>query len=177
MKTKYHSSQIALHWLMLLLVIITYAAMELRGFTPRGSSARALMSATHYSCGVAVWGLMILRVVIRFIYPTPPITPQPGRLVSIASHAVHGFLYLMFLALPLLGVLSMYYRGIEWSAFGIAMPVAVETHDDMAHTLKEIHELLANLGYFLVGIHAIAALYHHYVVRDDTLLRMMPGKK
>lgn len=177
MKTKYHSSQIALHWLVLLLVIITYAAMELRGFTARGSSARALMSTVHYSCGVAVWALMILRIAVRLIYPTPPITPQPGRLVSIASHAAHGFLYLMFLALPLLGILAMYYRGIDWSIFGISMPIAAEANDDITHTLKEIHELLANAGYFLIGLHAIAALYHHYVVRDDTLLRMMPNKK
>ncbi|ADM99677.1 cytochrome b561 [Dickeya dadantii 3937] len=177
MKTKYHSSQIVLHWLVLLLVIVTYAAMELRGFAPRGSSARALMSTIHYSCGVSVWVLMILRVVQRFRHPTPPITPPPGRLLVIASHAVHGFLYLMFLALPVLGVLGMYYRGADWSIFGIAMPFAAESNEDIKQILLNIHELIANAGYFLVGLHAVAALYHHYVVRDDTLLRMMPDKK
>ncbi|WP_407321686.1 cytochrome b561 [Dickeya ananatis] len=177
MKTKYHSSQILLHWLAFLLVVATYAAMELRGFAPRGSSARTLMSTIHYSCGVSVWVLMILRVVQRFRHATPPITPQPDRLMMIASHAVHGFLYLMFLALPVLGVVGMYYRGDAWSVFGIAMPFAADPNDDIRHTLLSIHELIANAGYFLVGLHAVAALYHHYVVRDNTLLRMMPNKK
>ncbi len=95
----------------------------------------------------------------------------------IASHAVHGFIYLMFLALPVLGVLGMYYRGADWSVFGIAMPFAAESDEDIKQTLFNIHELIANAGYFLVGLHAVAALYHHYVVRDDTLLRMMPDKK
>ncbi|NKI74240.1 cytochrome b561 [Dickeya sp. CFBP 2040] len=177
MKTRYHSSQIVLHWLALVLVVATYAAMELRGFAPRGSNARLLMSTIHYSCGVSVWVLMVLRMVQRFRYPTPPISPQPDRLIVIISHAVHGFLYLIFLALPVLGVLGMYYRGADWSVFGIAMPIAAEPDDDIRHTLLSIHELIANAGYFLVGLHAVAALYHHYVVRDNTLLRMMPGKK
>ncbi|HAT1674454.1 TPA: cytochrome b, partial [Raoultella planticola] len=39
-----------------------------------------------------------------------------------------------------------------------------------------VHEFLANTGYFIVGLHAAAALMHHYIWRDNTLLRMMPGK-
>ncbi|WP_192459244.1 cytochrome b561 [Musicola keenii] len=177
MKAKYHSSQIALHWLALLLVILTYASMELRGITARGSSERAFMMAMHYSCGVAVWVLMLVRVALRFFYPTPPITPKPERMIVIASHAMHGILYLMFLSLPLLGMLSMYFRGIEWGVFGISMPIAAEPNDDVKELLEGIHEAIATSGYFLIGIHALAAIYHHYVVRDDTLLRMMPDKK
>lgn len=58
------------------------------------------------------------------------------------------------------------------------MPVAVENTENsiMQHDLKEIHELIANTGYFIVGLHAAAAIFHHYIMRDNTLLRMLPGK-
>ena len=45
----------------------------------------------------------------------------------------------------------------------------------LAHTLEDIHEAIANAGYFLIGLHAAAALFHHYVVRDNTLRLMVPG--
>ncbi|HEY8327046.1 MAG TPA: cytochrome b/b6 domain-containing protein, partial [Rhodanobacter sp.] len=43
--------------------------------------------------------------------------------------------------------------------------------------IKPIHELGATLGYLLVGLHAAAALFHHYIQRDDTLRRMLPGRR
>ncbi|MDI5303856.1 glutathione S-transferase C-terminal domain-containing protein, partial [Salmonella enterica subsp. enterica serovar Anatum] len=42
---------------------------------------------------------------------------------------------------------------------------------------KSWHVTLANLGYFVIGLHAIAALMHHYFWKDNTLLRMMPRKR
>lgn len=56
------------------------------------------------------------------------------------------------------------------------MPTISIPDKDMAGSIKNIHEWIANTGYFVIGIHAIAALYHHYVVKDDTLIRMMPKK-
>jgi cytochrome b561 len=44
----------------------------------------------------------------------------------------------------------------------------------MAKWLKEIHETIATVGYFLVGTHVAAALYHHYIKRDNTLKLMLP---
>ena len=46
----------------------------------------------------------------------------------------------------------------------------------LAHTLEEIHEFGANAGYALVAVHTAAALFHHYFMRDNTLLRMLPGR-
>ena len=56
------------------------------------------------------------------------------------------------------------------------MPVASVEDSVMQHDLKEIHELIANAGYFIVGLHAAAAIFHHYIMRDNTLVRMLPGK-
>jgi len=47
---------------------------------------------------------------------------------------------------------------------------------ELAHTLEEIHETAGVVGYYLIGLHAVAALLHHYVLRDNTLVRMLPGR-
>jgi cytochrome b561 len=58
----------------------------------------------------------------------------------------------------------------------MVMPYAAESNFDLVDVLKEWHVTLANLGYFMIGLHALAALMHHYFWKDNTLLRMMPKK-
>ncbi|TPG60772.1 cytochrome b [Ewingella americana] len=176
MSRKFAPSQILFHWTIFILIVLTYAAMELKGFVPKGSNARDWMKVAHYTMGVSVMILMIIRIVLKVTHKDPDIVPNPPRWQTIISKSVHGILYLMFISLPLLGVLSLYYGNIEWSFFSYPMPVAGEENILMQHDLKEIHELIANTGYFIVGLHAAAALFHHYIMRDNTLTRMTPGK-
>jgi cytochrome b561 len=176
MSRKFAPSQILFHWTIFILIVLTYAAMELKGFVPKGSNARDWMKVAHYTMGFSVMILMIIRIVLKVTHKDPDIVPNPPRWQTIISKSVHGILYLMFISLPLLGVLSLYYGNIEWSFFSYPMPVAGEENIVMQHDLKEIHELIANTGYFIVGLHAAAALFHHYIMRDNTLTRMTPGK-
>lgn len=175
MQSKYTSLQITLHWLVFLFVVGAYAAMELKGFFPR--SDRPLINAIHVTCGVSVFVLMIFRLLMRIKYRAPAILPKPHPAIIGLSHLVHTVIYLMFIALPVFGFLTVYFKGHEWSVYGIPMPHAPEYDEDMGFTVKEIHETIANIGYFVIGIHAFAALFHHYVWKDNTLLRMMPGKE
>jgi len=46
----------------------------------------------------------------------------------------------------------------------------------MAKTLEEVHEILGKIGYLMIGLHASMALIHHFWMRDNTLLRMWPGR-
>jgi cytochrome b561 len=57
------------------------------------------------------------------------------------------------------------------------MPHAAEANFDVVDMLKSWHVTLANLGYFVIALHAAAALMHHYFWKDNTLLRMMPRKR
>ena len=50
-------------------------------------------------------------------------------------------------------------------------------HQLLADQIKDVHETIGSIGYFLIGAHAFAALYHHYALGDNTLLRMLPGKR
>jgi len=175
MRSNYSSPQIAIHWLVVLLVVGAYCAMEFRGFAPR--SYRPYFNIVHVSCGISVLVLMVTRLLLRLKHAAPPITPKPSAMMTGLAHLGHLAIYLLFIALPLLGLLMMYNRGGPWIAFGLPMPHAAEANFDLVDTLKEYHELLATLGYFIVGLHAAAALLHHYIFKDNTLLRMMPKKR
>ncbi|MGG1905477.1 cytochrome b561 [Enterobacter ludwigii] len=174
MKRTFSRSQIIFHWLVFLTIVIAYAAMELKGFAPKGSTARATMAAVHYTAGFTVLLLMVGRCFLKITHRDPDILPPPPRWQMVASKITHGLLYLMFLALPSLGLASLYFGQVGWLFFGITMPVAAIANKNIQYSLKEWHELIANAGYFLIGLHALAALFHHYIVRDNTLVRMLP---
>lgn len=175
MRSKYTSLQIILHWLVVLLVLIAYATMELCGYAPR--SLRGVINMAHVSSGIAILVLMVARLLVRLKYPAPAIVPKPRGMVIGLSHLGLLAIYLVFIVQPIIGILSMYYRGSPWMAFGITMPSAAVGNEDWRTTLEAYHVFIANLSYAVVGIHAAAALLHHYYWRDNTLLRMMPGRR
>ena len=82
-----------------------------------------------------------------------------------------------FLALPLLGIALMAYSGKSWSFLGFNVSPFVTPNSEIKALIKNIHETWANIGYFLIAAHAGAALFHHYIQKDNTLLRMMPRRK
>ena len=79
------------------------------------------------------------------------------------------------IALPLLGwmLLSAEQKPIPF--FGLSLPPLVAPDKALAERIEDVHVALATIGYWLVGVHAVAALVHHYLFRDGTLRRMLPG--
>ena len=174
MPHKFASSQILLHWLTLLLLTVAYAAMELRGFAQRGSWQGFVLIVTHFSAGTMVLIVMCLRLWLRLRHRTPPIHPAPPRWQTGLAHLTHSAIYLLFILLPLIGIASRYFRGRDWWLFGVTMPVASLPDIALSATLSHWHVVLAPLGYWLIGLHAAAALTHHYFFKDNTLLRIFP---
>ncbi|SFN51749.1 cytochrome b561 [Izhakiella capsodis] len=177
MKSKFAPSQITLHWLVFILIAIAYATIELRGYADRGTTLRAAMISTHFGCGAAVLMLMSCRILLRLKHPSPAIIPPPPAWQVWLAKLMHWLIYLIFIALPVLGLISRYLRGTHWALFGIAMPTAVPGDGDIAGDLIDWHETLASAGYWLIGLHAAAALLHHYFIKDNTLRRMMPARR
>lgn len=80
------------------------------------------------------------------------------------------------IGLPLAGWLILSAAGKPIPFFGMQLPPLVGQNIDLAKQIKEVHETVASISFTLIGAHAAAALYHHYKMRDNTLIRMMPGK-
>ncbi len=169
----YGLPSVAFHWLMLALLLAVCATMELRGMFPRGSGQRTVMMSWHYMLGLTVFALVWLRLLLRSIGDHPRVDPPPPAWQAALARATQWVLYGLMIGLPVLGWLAASAKGTPVSFFGADVPPLIGKSETAGKWLKEVHETLAKTGYFVVGLHAAAALYHHYVRRDNTLRLML----
>jgi cytochrome b561 len=171
---RYGALSIGLHWLMLLLIVAVYCLMEFKGIYKKGTPGRDAMMSWHYVLGLSVFFLAWLRLAARLSGTRPAIEPQlPAWLATLAT-AWHWTLYAFMIGLPLLGWLTLSAKGDPIPFFGIEVPPLIGKDAAAAKTLKYVHETLARVGYFFLGTHAAAALFHHCIRRDNTLRLMLP---
>jgi superoxide oxidase len=171
---RYRPALIALHWLTLLLLIGVYACIEGREFFPRGSALREGLKTWHFMLGLTVFGVVWLRLLLRLFSVTPPIEPPLPRWQTLLSRAVHIALYAVLIGMPLGGWLILSAAGKPIPFFGLELPALVMPDKDLAKTVKNLHETVGIAALYLIGLHALAGLFHHYLRRDDTLSRMLP---
>lgn len=174
---RYGSLTIGLHWLMLLLFIGVYGTIELRELFEKGSDPREALKTWHFMLGMLVFLLVWLRIAARLSGPTPAIVPEPVAWQQLASKLMHLALYVLMIAMPISGWLLLSASGKPIPFFGLELPALIGENKDLAKQIKELHEFFGTAGYFLIGLHALAALQHHYMVRDNTLTRMLPERK
>jgi cytochrome b561 len=174
--SEYGSLAIAGHWLTVLLIAAAYALMELKDVTPKGSPGRAAMASWHYTIGLVVFVVAWLRVALRATGPTPKIDPPAPEWEERLARIVHGALYVLMIGAPLLGVLMLSAKGEAIPFFGLELPAMIGKDKELGRTFGRAHWLMANAGYALIGLHAAAALFHHYVRKDRTLAMMLPRR-
>ena len=165
----YSRLSIGLHWLMLALLAAVYALILLREGYPKGSDIREALKAWHFSLGLTVFALVWVRMTLRAVGRHAPSGDWSERIARV----MHLALYAFMLAMPLLGWLTLSAEGDPIRFFGLPLPALTAPNELLADRTKTIHETLGTVGYWLVGLHAAAALLHHYLLKDDTLKRMM----
>lgn len=168
----YGAPSVALHWATLLLMALAYALMEFKSVFPKGSAGRGAMAELHYFVGLSVFAIAWLRLFVRLPGTAPAIDPPLPPWQMQLAKAVHIALYVLLFALPLTGWLMLSAKGTPLSFFGVTLPALIVKSRSIAKVLEDIHEFLANAGYFLIGLHAAAALFHHHIKRDNTLRLM-----
>lgn len=176
---RYGATARMLHWLTVLLVAIAWALGTFGDGLPKASQAAGLF--VHMSVGLGILVISIVRVPWRATH-TP--TPEPtdfgtwlGRWSDPAARIAHYALYALLFAVPVAGIVLQFARGNSLPLFGlgeIASPWVADRA--FARTVKGIHEVLANALVILASFHALAALLHHFVFRDRTLVRMLPPR-
>jgi cytochrome b561 len=175
--SRYGSLSVGIHWLMLLLFIAVYASINLRELYPKGSDLREALKTWHFMLGMLVFVLVWLRLAARFSGPTPGIQPEPPNWQQISAKLLHLALYALMIVMPLTGWLLLSATGKPIPFFGLQLPALIGENKVLAAQIKEIHEFGGTAGYYLIGLHTAAALYHHYIKRDNTLTRMLPVRK
>jgi cytochrome b561 len=167
---------ISLHWLTLLLIVAVYATMEFKTIFPKGSPSREAMAIWHYTLGLSVLFVAWLRLLMRFTGSDPAIEPALPAWQAVSAKVMHCALYALMIGAPLLGWVTLSAKGTPVPFFGAELPALIGKSEELAKWYKEIHETAATVGYFLIGLHAAAALYHDYVRRDNTLRLMLLGR-
>lgn len=135
------------------------------------------MKSWHYLLGISILVLTLLRLVVLLAGPAPAESPGGAKWRRAAARWTKLGLYCFLLAMPLLGWLLLSAKGGQVAFAGFEFPMLVTQDKGLAGLFEELHEAGATIGYFLVGLHAAAALHHHYLLRDDTLRRMLPPRR
>lgn len=166
----------ALHWLMAVLIVAVIVLIEAREFIPKEDPLRAQVKSLHFSLGLAMLGLVLARLAVRATTTVPAIVPKPAAWQTGLSHLIHLLLYLLMAGLPILGWATLSALGKDIPFFGLQLPPLVAEDREFGQWLEEVHKVLGNVLMYVIGLHAAAALFHHYGVKDNTLTRMLPGR-
>ncbi|MCV6590577.1 MAG: cytochrome b [Marinobacterium sp.] len=168
---------ITIHWLVALTVFVLFGlGLYIDGLSYYDPEYRTVPH-WHKSIGLMLAGLFMLRLGWRVLNRPPAPLPQP-RLLTLATHIAHSLLYLVLLLVLVSGYLISTADGRAIAVFNWfeipALPAPLANQEDIA---GDIHEVSAWTLIGLAGLHALAALKHHFINRDDTLRRMFGYKK
>jgi cytochrome b561 len=163
------------HWATVLLVGAAYI------LSPGGSEARVYSAAAdaarqwHESVGLILFAVVLLRIVWRLFSLTPRPVPAAAWMRASAK-AVQWALYALLLAIPLTAIAGAWLEAHPLTILGVGNigPMLAPAHD-LGAWIAYIHTILGNAIMWLAGLHAAAALFHHYVLRDATLRSMLPN--
>ena len=174
---RFDTVSIVLHWSVGIAIIAVAAIELLRGEVfPRGSFMREALKALHNPAGTVVFGLILLRILWRLVHPAPAMPESMRPWEKVAAKLTHYVLYLMMVMIPLTGIVYVLARGqsIDFGLFQIAYPLDQVVGRSASRALKNAHEFLGQAVLVLAFVHAAAALWHHYVRKDEVLTRMLP---
>jgi cytochrome b561 len=162
-----------LHWAIVLLIVPQYFLAEAAHDLPNGIEKLQLLT-WHKSLGMTVLLLALVRIGWKLAnrgLPGPVGEPWQRK----AAAAGHGLLYLLILAQPLTGWLMSSAANYPVTLFDwFQFPALIGENHDLHEQLEEVHELLFTLMLVVVAVHIAAALYHHFILRDGVLRRMLP---
>jgi cytochrome b561 len=178
-RVEYGTIAKTLHWTTVLLVIIAWTLGIFGDEFPKGA-ARDSGLLIHIWVGLTILALAMARIPWRIANPPPRIVPTEfGKWLiewtDPASRLMHYVLYGLLVVVPAIGIAVQFAKGHSLPLFGLVeIPSPWLADKAFAHSLKEVHEILANLLVILAIFHATAALLHHIVFGDSTLARMLP---
>ena len=187
--TAYGSVAKWIHWLTALCFLVAYVSVYARHWVfADDTPASDISLRLHVTFGLSVIVFSVLRVYWKLTNPTPKLPAQMPKWQIGDSHASHALLHFFIFAMPFTG-----YFGFGGSVnFGL-FTIPTFRNTGMGQWLLEVFNTTwadweAPMDYFhkeisgalvlwiLIVIHAGAALYHHYVQKDDVLKRMLPGR-
>ena len=168
---RHDPTTIALHWLTAVLVIVLWTIGQTVDFAPNGP-LRIDYRSVHITCGVILGLVLVARLTWR-LTRRQSLPPIDRGLLLVIARITHWLLYALLLVTVGLGVTNVWARGD--SIFNLVHVAQLVPGDRaLVHRIGDWHALAANAVLIVAGLHSAAALFHHMVLRDATLRRMLP---
>ena len=161
-----------LHWLMAALIIGLLVLGIYMHELPLSPEKLQLYS-WHKWAGVTVFLLVWLRLAWRLTHRPPALPEAMSPLMRLAAHAGHAALYALMVVIPLSGWLMSSAKGVQTVWFGVLpIPDLLARDKELGNLLQWVHKGLNITLMLTLAGHVGAALWHHFVLKDDTLRRM-----
>ena len=173
--TRYGAVAQSFHWITVVLVGAAYLLGEGGPESVIYSAERATTLSLHETAGMLVLAVLVLRLLWRAVDRTPEEPEMPAWMLY-ASKLTQWVLYALLVAVPATAILGAWFGGHPVTFIGIGGigPLTGEAKS-LGETLAELHETLGNAILYVAGLHAAAALFHHFFLRDRVLRSMLPG--
>lgn len=173
-RARYGAVAQAFHWATAILVLVAFiygpGGSELRVYSPARDFDRQL----HETLGLCVLALVVLRLLWRMV-DTRPEAPQVSRWMGIAAKAVQAALYLLLFAVPFTAIAGAWLEGHALTLLaGVQIPPPFGMSHDTGASIAAVHGWLGDVILWLAGLHALAGIYHHFVLKDGVLASMLP---
>lgn len=165
----------SLHWLMAALIIGLWCVGLSLDELPKGD-LRSQIIGLHKALGVVVLALVVVRLAWRATHAAPTLPATMPAWEQLGAKLGHLALYGLMIAIPAAGILMSQSAGRDVNVFGWIVPTLVEKSDDLKEVFGEAHETLAWLLAVVLVVHVVAALRHHFMLKDDVLSRMLPRR-
>lgn len=173
---RYPPARQALHWLTALLLVAT-ATLGLYMTGLKLTPTKLALYSYHKWIGVTIFAVVLVRL---WLLRAQPVAEHPAHAAwqALAARVTHRILYLVLLAVPLSGWLMSSAKGFQTVLFGVLpLPDLLAKNPPLGDTLALVHQGFNALLAALVAAHIGAAIWHHFVLRDGLLLRMMPRRR
>jgi cytochrome b561 len=170
---RYGLTAIAFHWIAVVLIIGVGTLGLLHDSWPKRTQTFWINS--HALLGLLVWVLVMIRFWWRRRHAPPPLPADVGELARRLSGPVHGLLYVLMFIIPILGIVTFIWHGRVFNFGLFQLNFGVHSNRAIFHPTEDIHGYLAYVLFALAGIHALAALWHHFIRHDGVLRRMWPN--
>lgn len=172
-RSKFGSMVKFLHWGIFILIVSQYSLITIREYFATSDAQKMDIILLHKSLGLVVLIFALLMLLGRHLGKRPVWPPMQGWERKLAAF-VHIGLYLCLLVMPLSGTLMSQFHGYSVKFFGYPIPTLVSPHESLEGFFHAIHGYTAWILFALVTLHIGAALFHHFIRKDNVLKRMLP---
>jgi cytochrome b561 len=173
-KGRYRLGAIAFHWVMFVLVLIVGVLGLLHDSWPK--QTQAFWINVHALIGLLLWLVLLARVGYRLRYSPPTLPPDMGGFSRRFSSPVHFALYVLMFLIPIIGFVTFIYHGRIFHFGLFEINFGIKKNRAIFEPTEDIHGYMAYALFALAGLHALAALWHHFVLHDGVLARMWPTR-